>query len=148
MINQIHNLYKKYRQIIVYGLCSVFTCILETVIGYIAKNTFGVELVLANSIAIAVGAVIHYLLVSYKAFQKKVDFWNLFVYIFTFILGFFLQNIVMKFSYEYIVSGLSEIYRYTGSKILSVALPFFLVYFVRKYLYSIKIGQNNSRKGE
>lgn len=143
MINQMKSLYKKYRQIIVYGLCSVFTCVLETVVGYILKNSVGLGLILANSISIVVGALVHYLLVSYKAFRKKVNFWNLFAYVLTFILGFLLQTLVMKLCYEYVFSILSELYRYTGSKFISVALPFFFVYFVRKYLYTVADKKNN-----
>lgn len=144
MMKQIKTLFTKYRQIIIYGMCSVFTCILELIIGYVAKNSLGMELIFANSIGIFVGAVVHYLLISYKAFHRKASLWNLFVYVITFILGFVLQNLVMKVFYEYVFFMLLEIYRYTGSKLASVAIPFFFVYFVRRYLYSIKFNKNSS----
>lgn len=145
MTEKIYKLLSKHRQIIVYGLCSVFTCILETIIGYILKNHVGMELIIANSASILIGGIIHYLLVTKKAFRKSFSLWNCFVYVITFILGFVLQNIVMKVAYEFVLYVLPELYRYTISKFASVVVPFFFVYLVRKYLYSIKIKKDNFR---
>lgn len=145
MAEKIYNLLIKYRQIIVYGLCSAFTCVLETIIGYILKNYVGIELIIANSASILIGAIIHYLLVTNKAFKLSISLWNCFVYIITFVLGFVLQNIVMKVSYDSILYILPELYRYTISKFASVVVPFFFVYYVRKYLYSIKIKKDKCR---
>ncbi len=141
MIKNLQRIISKYRQILVYGFCSVFTCVLETVIGYGLKNYLGQKLIVANSISILIGAIVHYVLVTKKAFKRRTSLWNGFVYIITFILGFVLQNLVMKITYDKLLFMLIEVYRYTISKFVSVGVPFFLVYFVRKYLYSIKADQ-------
>lgn len=138
-MKKIMQLLEKHRQIIIYIGCSVFTCLFEAVIGYILKDQIGYPLVFANTISIFLGAIVHYILVSTKAFEKKMNAWNLFVYVATFVLGLLLQNVVIYLTYHKCLIFLDskyEMIRYVGSKFVSVAIPFFLIYYLRKYLYN------------
>lgn len=138
-MEKIKQLLNKYRQILIYIGCSVFTCLLEAGIGYLLKNYLQYPLVIANTISIFLGAVVHYVLVSTKAFEKKMNAWNLFVYVATFTLGLLLQNLVIYVVYNKCLCMLGDDYemlRYVCSKFISVAIPFFVIYYLRKYLYN------------
>lgn len=124
--------------IVKYIIISLFTAVLEAIIGFLLMNEKSLHIIGANTFSILIGSTIHYLLISKKVFNKDYNLYTVLVYIGTFILGIVLQNIVIFYSYEQILAHLTPYFRYAGSKFLSIFIPFGVVYSIRKKLYLTK----------
>ncbi len=122
------------RPVIIYGLCSVFTMLLEMVIGLTILEVFLTDIIIANVISMIVGAIVHYYIVSRKVFLSNINVKNSITYIWTFLLGLFLQNIVLKICYDYMFVWLYASVNYILSKGCSVVIPFAAMYIIRKKL--------------
>lgn len=131
-------LLNKYLMVIRYILISLFTAVIEALIGFLLMNEKGIHIIGANTFSILIGSTLHYLLVSKRVFNKEYNIYTVLVYLGTFILGIVLQNIVIFYSFEHILDKVSPYFRYAGSKFLSIAIPFIVVYTVRKKLYLTK----------
>ena len=59
--------------IVKYIIISLFTAVLEAIIGFLLMNEKGFHIIGANTFSILMGSTIHYLLISKKVFNK--DFW-------------------------------------------------------------------------
>ena len=129
------NLLKKYKKIIVFGIISIFVTIIDIIITYIFKSFF--SLVVANSVGVISGAIVQYLLNSKLVFhveEKKSK--NLLIYICTFVFGLIIANLIIYYSNEVLVSYFaSEKICFLISKSLSIIIPFFGLYIIRKKLY-------------
>ena len=128
----------QYNSILKYIFISLFTATVEAIIGFYLVSRRGINIIEANTFSVLMGTIIHYLLISKKVFGKKYSLWTLIVYIATFILGIILQNIVIYFSYEYFLLNSTPYFRYMGSKLLSITIPFGIVYSIRKKLYLMR----------
>ena len=117
---------------------SLFTAALEAVIGFLLMNEKGFHIIGANTFSILIGATMHYLLISKKVFYKDYNLYTFLVYLSTFILGIVLQNIVIYYFYERILTIFTPYLRYAGSKFSSIVIPFGVVYSIRKKLYLSK----------
>lgn len=124
--------------IVKYIIVSLFTAALEAVIGFLLMNDKGFHIIGANTFSILIGSTIHYLVISKKVFNKEYSLYTIIVYLGTFILGIVLQNIVIFYSYNQILTYFSLYLRYAGSKFLSIVIPFGVVYSIRKKLYLLK----------
>lgn len=136
MIIKIKSLHKFL--IVKYIIVSLFTAALEAVIGFLLMNDKGFHIIGANTFSILIGSTIHYLVISKKVFNKEYSLYTIIVYLGTFILGIVLQNIVIFYSYNQILTYFSPYLRYAGSKFLSIVIPFGVVYSIRKKLYLLK----------
>lgn len=126
-------LWKKYRKIITYLMCSVAAALFESGIGWILLHTIPADIVITNIMAIGAGAVIHYFLTTIFVFKVKNSGASIIVYLITFGLGILLQSLVIAFFY-WSLAGVNDAVRYFVSKGLSLALPFIVIYFVRSKL--------------
>ncbi len=136
MIIKIESLHKIL--IVKYIFVSLFTAAIEAVIGFLLMNDKGFHIIGANTFSILIGSTIHYLLISKKVFNKDYNLYTIIIYLSTFILGIVLQNIVIFYSYNQILTFFSPYLRYAGSKFLSIVIPFGVVYSIRKKLYLSK----------
>ena len=91
-------------------------------------------IVLANTLAVIIGAFAHYFLTLLLVFEKKNNAKSFIVYAVTFGLGLVLQNAIIWAFYEQLLVNQSELLRYVISKGMSLVIPFFLLYFIRSYL--------------
>lgn len=124
--------------VIKYILISLFTATIEAIIGIFLINKKGFGIIEANTISILTSTIIHYLLISKIVFNKRYSLWTLTIYIVTFIFGIIVQNIVIFYSYEFFLLKFSPYIRYVGSKLLSITIPFAVVYSIRKKMYLSK----------
>lgn len=132
MANKIEMILKM--PIVRYIMCSCFTMAIEMVLGLLFLKLFCMGAVIANTIAMIIGAVIHYYLVSKGVFGSDINATNTVSYIGTFVVGMILQNLVLKTCYSYVLIVLFEELRYVISKGVSVVLPFTVTYLLRKIL--------------
>ncbi len=133
-------LFLKYKKIIMYGIFSVLSLIVDAAVFFTLFNVFGLKLVVSNTIAMSVGFVIQFMLSSKKVFDVEITLSSLVVYIATTLLGFVIANATIKVSYDILFEGNSII-----AKGLSVVIPFFIMYFLRKVIFSTSAFSKQSK---
>lgn len=121
---------KKYHKIIKYGIFSVLSLVVDASVFMLLFNKLELSLLVSNTVAMCVGFVVQFVLASKQVFGVSITFKTLLVYILTTLLGFGIANLTIYVSFYYIFIG-NEII----SKLLSVVLPFFVMYFLRKFIF-------------
>lgn len=134
MLRFIKGLWNKNKQLILYLFCSVAAALVESGIGWIFLQTFSFHITIINTMAIFFGAVVHYFLTSIIVFKIKRNAASVLVYVLSFGIGILLQNAVIWLFYDFLLKAQTQGIRYAVSKALSLAIPFFAVYFIRKKL--------------
>ena len=134
-------LLEKYRNILTYLLCSIFTALIEMGIGWNLLQIIP-NIILTNTLAILISSVIHYFITLKFVFGQKNSIGNATIYVGTFVFGIILQDFVIAICYNYILADIEEFIRYATSKVVSLVLPFVVTYLLRCFLYK----KYNSKK--
>lgn len=128
------SLLKKYKDIIIYGLISVSVMIIDALVTYVLKQI--IPLVVANSIGVVTGGIIQYVLNAKFVFHVKNNNKNFGIYIFTFIIGLVIANALIYYSNNILTNYINnEKIVFIFAKGISIVVPFFALYFLRKELY-------------
>ena len=69
------------------------------------------------------------------------------IYVGTFIFGIFLQDFVIALFYNYILADVDAFIRYVVSKLMSLGIPFIVLYLLRSFLYK-KYNNGNEEVGK
>lgn len=136
----IFNRIKSGHKILKYLVCSVFTAFLETIAGWLFLHMTSCGIVVANTAAVLMGALVHYFITLLIVFEKRNNAKSFLIYILSFVLGLVLQNAIIWLFYEKILFRAAEFWKYTVSKGMSLVVPFFLLYVIRKRLNERIIG--------
>jgi len=75
------------------------------------------------------------ILSSKKVFNTEYGAKGFIIYLVTFVLGLFIANFLIYVSYKFIFQRLNDDLNLLLSKGISVVLPFFFLYYLRKFLY-------------
>lgn len=134
MLRFIKGLWDKNRQVLLYLMCSVIAALIESGVGWFFLRIFSFHITIINTMAIIFGAVIHYFLTSIFVFKIKKNAASVLVYVLSFGIGILLQNAVIWLFYDFLLESQSKGVRYAVSKAFSLAIPFFVVYIIRKKL--------------
>lgn len=118
-----------------YLFYSIVVTIIDVIAVWLLMKLFKVPLVYANTIGVILGFVIHYFLASKSVFDTSYGILGFAVYLGTFIFGIAFANYLIYVCYHYIFYFLSANLNFLLSKGVSIALPFFIQYYVRKYIY-------------
>ena len=130
-----NKLYIKYREPLTYIIYSGITAVIEMLIGLLLLNTFISDEVLANTVSVVIGTVIHYFLVTKSTFKSKVTIGSIAVYLITFLLGLGIQNGVVWLGYNVLFVKFPENFRFVVSKAASLVISFAVMFIIRKMLY-------------
>lgn len=128
------DLIKKYRTIISYGIISVLVTLVDLALVRVLSLR-GVRLVLANTAGVLTGSILQYLLNLRFSFRRAHSGRALAIHVLTFLMGLGLANLVMTTSYSLLMRRLQEAPSFYLAKGLSIVVPFFAMYIVRKTLY-------------
>lgn len=118
-----------------YLIYSMIVTVLDITAVYIGNRILGWSLITSNTFGVMLGFIIHYSLSSKKVFNTEYGAMGFIIYLGTFVLGLIIANFLIYISYEYIFKGLNLDANLILSKGVSVVLPFFLLYYSRKFLY-------------
>jgi putative flippase GtrA len=118
-----------------YFLYSVFVTFIDTAIVWVLYRMLFFDVVTANTIGVVTGFVIHYILSSKAVFQTKFGVISFTIYLGTFFMGLVLADLLIFLGEHYIFVGLSENLSFLLSKGISIAIPFFFLYFTRRTLF-------------
>ena len=135
-MEKIRSLIEKYSQVIKYFIISCGTAVIELCIGLLIINLLHLSEVVSNTAGILIGSAIHYVCVTKKVFDRSVDIRTVVIYISTFLLGMLIQNGVVWAVCRLLVGVVGKSIGYTVSKVASLAVSFFVLYGVRKFLYA------------
>lgn len=135
-MEKIRSLIEKYSQVIKYFIISCGTAVIELCIGLLLINLLHLSEVVSNTAGILIGSAIHYVCVTKKVFDRSVDIRTVVIYISTFLLGMLIQNGVVWAVCRLLVGVVGKSVGYTVSKVASLAVSFFVLYGVRKFLYA------------
>ncbi len=122
---------KKYSKIIKYGMFSVLSLIVDTTVFVILFNYVDMSLIVSNTTAMCIGFVVQFVLASKRVFGVDINVKTLAVYVLTTLIGFAIANITIYISFFYVFENKDLV-----SKFASVVVPFFVMYFLRKYIFN------------
>lgn len=145
------DLIKSNKKIIFYFGCSAAAAIIETVFLLIFKRVLPLislnDIVYANTLAVIVSSVFHYILTSKLVFKVKMNFASAVVYLITFFIGLGIQNGVIWITYNKLLNRFIEndTLLTLVCKVISLAASFFITYFIRNILNGkLKEKENNN----
>lgn len=127
---------KKHLDVMKYILISGLTAVIEALVGLIFINLFSLSAVVSNTVGTIVGAIVHYIFVTKKVFVKKIGIYSVLIYLFTFVLGLVLQNLVVWGIFKLTVNTFGKNLSYLIAKAIALVVSFIILYGVRKILYS------------
>lgn len=140
----IKNIINKNKALIRYFCYSCFVTVIDLTMVWILMK-FGMSLVLSNTIGVIIGFIIHYILSSKSVFDTDYGVKGFLVYLMTFIFGLVFADALIYVSYHYLFFMFGNDINLTLSKGVSIAVPFFVLYFARKYAYKF-IDKNGGAK--
>ncbi len=118
--------------IIKYFILSCLASVIDIFVSYILYKTNIVHYLLACNMGIISGIIFQYVSSMKYVFKQENVLYSLGIYIVTFFLGLAIANGTMYVGYELV--SLSFIF----AKLLSMAVPFFFIYFLRRKLLGVK----------
>ena len=135
MFHHLKQIIEKYNKILRYLFCSCISTVFDTIIVWTLLQNCGIPLVTANTIGILSGFVISYTLSANRVFAVKIGATSFAVYFCTFIMGLILADTLIVFSHNALIPFFSESLSFLISKGISIVVPFFFMYFIRKYTF-------------
>ena len=121
--------YTAHKSFIWYGLISVFVTVIDVTVSRLSESF--VNAVVANTIGVVVGFLVQYYLTSRHVYNSK-NVRTFTIFLLTFFIGLFLANLIVYFSRYYLFGGSDGAMAFLVSKGLSIVLPFFVMYYLRK----------------
>ena len=118
-----------------YFFYSVIVSIVDTGIVWALVRFSTVHLVTANTIGVVTGFLLHYILASKSVFDTEYGITGFIVYLGTFLFGLTFANWLIYVSYHYVFPAYAVDLRILLSKAVSIGVPFFAMYYIRKYLF-------------
>lgn len=118
-----------------YFVYSVIVTIVDTGIVWALVRFTSTQLVMANTIGVITGFLLHYLLASKTVFKTEYGLGGFVIYLATFFFGLNFANWLIVMSYEYVFMAYAVDLRILLSKGVSIGVPFFAMYYMRKYLF-------------
>ena len=142
MINHVRNIVKKYKKIISYGIISIIITIVDVFVTFVLNQY--TTMLIANTVGCICGASIQYILVIKRVFDNKKTVKTTIIFMATFLIGLLMANTIVVIG-EWIFKGVNTILQFSVVKGMSIVIPFFINYFIRKTLYK-RIGDKEDEK--
>ena len=139
-------LHKKIPPLLLYLCFSIIVTVVDVSIVWILHKIFNINIVAANTIGVISGAILHYLLTIKSVFNFDYGAAGFFVYFITFLFGLSLADALIYIGNSYLFNTLTDNLNFLFSKSLSVIIPFFCLYYLRKLLYGL-VQRNRESKG-
>ena len=129
-------LFKRFSTLFRYGINSVVTTVVYTAIVWILVK-MGISIVAANTTGVIVGFLLGYVLTAAYVFQAAKGKMGFVIYFGTFLIGLVLADYLIWLGNTRLFTAFSESVNFLLSKGLSIVVPFFVMYFLRKILYGM-----------
>ncbi len=129
-------LFKRFSTLFRYGINSVVTTVVDTAIVWILVK-MGISIVAANTTGVIVGFLLGYVLTAAYVFQAAKGKMGFVIYFGTFLIGLVLADYLIWLGNTRLFTAFSESVNFLLSKGLSIVVPFFVMYFLRKIMYGM-----------
>lgn len=136
-------LYQRFKHVIQYLFFSILSTVLDTFIVWISFYFFNISLTFSNTLGVVSGFFLSYFLSLKAVFNTAHSIGSFTVYLSTSIIGLIVANYLITNTYTFSSTIFPEWFAFSLSKGVSIIVPFFIMYFMRKYLY---IWLNKRRK--
>lgn len=100
-----------------------------------------IDIVVSNTIGVIVGFLLGYMLTAWLVFDSAKGKGGFVIYFVTFLIGLILADFLIWWGNQKLFVAFSENINFLLSKGLSVVVPFFVMYFLRRYLYQLRESQ-------
>lgn len=120
-----------------YTLYSIISTALDFALVWVLTFLLGKNLVVANTIGALSGFFLHYILASRSVFNTEYGAIGFVVYLSTFLFGLIIGNITIYYTYMWLDPLVGAQFAFILSKLLSVIIPFFIVYTLRVKIFKI-----------
>ena len=135
MTDKINQWIKAHRSFVIYFLISVFVTLVDIVVSRISERF--VDVVIANTIGVVTGFIIQYFLCTRKVYAGS-SIKTAIIFFVTWLFGLGLANLIVYVVRVLIFENRDGIIYYLIGKGASIAIPFFVLYFIRKKLIPAK----------
>lgn len=137
MIQELRNRYRQLPPLAKYLAISIFVTVIDTAVVWILSMQLSVNLTAANTAGVVVGQIIHYAMASGQVFEMDYGPIGAVIYFGTFVLGLLLANWIITTAFALSVGLLGDHLAFLFAKGCSIVGPFFVLYFLRKFLYGL-----------
>lgn len=120
-----------------YLLNSIYVTIIDTLIVWLMYRVMTVNIVAANTTGVVLGFILHYLLSSKSVFDIELGVPGFIIYLTTFLMGLVMADWLIYAGETYMFRELPTNLSFLSSKGLSIVLPFFFLYFIRRLLFDL-----------
>lgn len=134
MISKIKEWIKAHRSFVIYFTISVFVTLVDIVVSRVCERF--VDVVIANTIGVVTGFIIQYFLCTRKIYAGSVK--SAIIFFVTWLIGLGLANLIVYVVRVLIFENREGFIYYLIGKGASIAIPFFVLYFIRKKLMPAK----------
>ena len=118
-----------------YTFYSLIATALDFFLVWALTFAVGKNLVVANTIGSVSGFLLHYILASRSVFNTEYGAIGFVVSLSTFLFGLIIGNIMIFYTYNWLAAHLLDQLAFVVSKLLSVLVPFFIVYTLRVQIF-------------
>lgn len=137
MIQRLLERYRHLPPMAKYLAISIFVTVIDTAVVWVLSMYRSVDLTVANTAGVIVGQIIHYALASGQVFDMEFGPIGAVIYFGTFVLGLLLANWIIATAFSLSVGLLGKQLAFLFAKGCSIVIPFFALYFLRKFLYGL-----------
>lgn len=127
--------YKKCEKLFKYLFFSILSTVLDTCVVWVTFHMLGFSLVVSNTAGVVAGFFVSYFLSLKTVFDTRQGLDAFAIYVGTSCVGLVLANYLIANTYALTIGYCPEWFAFLFSKGVSIVLPFFVMYFMRKYLY-------------
>lgn len=121
-----------------YFIVSCLVSILDLGLSYVLYKILNINYLVSCNIGIVAGFIFQYVICNKYIFKNKGFSKSFAIYLVTFVIGFALADLSMWISFD--ILSLPFII----SKFISMAVPFFITYFIRKALLGLKASKGGN----
>ncbi len=126
----------RFHKLFEYLFYSVLSTILDVIIVWILYLGLKIDLTVSNTAGVVAGFILDYFLSSKRVFEANYGISAFLIYFGTFLFGLLLADTLITVSNRALLPYCSETLAFLISKGISIVLPFFVLYFARKFLYA------------
>ncbi len=140
-----NGLFRRYKTVLSYLCHSILSTLVDTLTVWLLLNKFNIDITVSNTCGVAVGFLIGFFLDVKRSFMSSYTPITFLIYFGTFILGLVLADALITVCYISLEKITIQAWAFLISKGVSVIVPFFVMYFIRKYAYlTILKGKNKN----
>ena len=127
----------KFPPLMKYLYYSILVTILDVAVVWLLYRYFNINIVISNTVGVVAGFLLHYILASKSVFNSEYGILGFIIYLGTFLFGLAMANGLIYLGKYYLFCSLSVNINFLFSKGLSIVAPFFVLYYLRKFLYGL-----------